>query len=162
MAKNVYDTYLEGEVLGANPVKLITILFRAAVESVTAARIHLKRGEILERSRQITKAFHIIHELDRSLDHSAGGEISKNLSRLYCYMETRLLEANAKQIEPPLAEVQGLLTTLAEAWTSVAQSGAVGHVQGRAAANHTPEVSTGMYPAQDAAPADYVPLCATY
>ena len=116
MANTVYDRYMEAEILSADPVKLVGILYRAAMESVAGARRHLRRGEIRQRSRNISKASEILNELMRSLNHSAGGEISRNLVELYAYMQTRLIEANAAQTEAPLAEVERLLITLADAW----------------------------------------------
>ena len=116
MVNTVYDRYMEAEILSADPVKLVGILHRAAVESVAGARRHLRNGEIRERSRNIAKASEILGELMRSLDHSAGGGISRNLVELYAYMQTRLIEANSAQVEPPLAEVEQLLVTLSDAW----------------------------------------------
>ena len=124
MANSAYDRYLETEILSADPVQLIGILYRAAAESVAAARRHLRDGQIRERSRQISKASEIINELMRSLNHSAGGEISRNLVELYAYMQTRLIEANTAQIEPPLAEVEELLNTLSAAWRTVTPAAA--------------------------------------
>src|SRR5712692_6775571 len=98
MANTIRDTYREAEVLSASPVKLVTILYRAAIEAVEAARRHLKAGSIRERSGQITKATEIIHELMRSLDHNRGGSISRSLAELYAYMQTQLIEANVRQI----------------------------------------------------------------
>lgn len=115
---NIYEKYLETEVLGAGPVDLVKILYRAAIESVAAARRDLRAGAIRERSRQITRSQEILHELLRSLDRERGGEIARSLSSLYAYMIDRLIEANAKQIEPPLEEVERLLSTLIEAWSS--------------------------------------------
>jgi flagellar protein FliS len=125
MTNNIYDTYLEAEVLGADPMKLVHMLYRGATEAVAAARRHLAAGEIRPRSRQITKSWEILYELSRSLDHERGGEISRRLSELYAYMQGRLLEANAQQTDAPLADVESLLTTLGEAWASVKFPGPV-------------------------------------
>ncbi len=119
MAYTNYDRYLETEVFSASPVKLVGMLYRAAIEATAAARVHLKAGEIRERSRQIMKTWEIAGELARSLDHAQGGEISKSLNGLYIYMQQQLLEANRKQIDAPLAEVEQLFTTLQEAWSTV-------------------------------------------
>ena len=119
MAYNIQHKYLENEIFQADPVKLVRILYRGAIDAVDAARVHLRNGAIRERSRQITKALEILHELLRSLDHNRGGTISRSLADLYVYMTKRLIEANCKQIDPPLAEVSQLLATLLEAWTSV-------------------------------------------
>jgi len=119
MANNIHDTYLEAEVLGADPMKLVNLLYRGATEAVAAARKHLAAGEIRQRSRQITKSWEILYELSRSLDQQRGGEIGRRLAGLYAYMQNRLLEANSKQTDGPLAEVESLLGTLGEAWANV-------------------------------------------
>jgi flagellar protein FliS len=120
MSQTTYDQYLEAEVLSANPLQLTIMLYRAAIDSIAAARRHLHSGEIRERSLRITKALEIVSELTQSLDHEAGGEISRNLAELYAYMQTRLIEANTQQAEPPLAEVERLLSALLEAWCAAA------------------------------------------
>jgi flagellar protein FliS len=121
MGQSIYDRYIENEVLGANPAKLVMILYRAAIDAIAAARVNVRNREIRERSTRITKASGIIHELLNTLNHAEGGEISRKLAELYVYMQTRLNEANAAQTEEPLAEVEGLLRTLLEGWTEVAQ-----------------------------------------
>jgi flagellar protein FliS len=116
MANSIHGRYLEAEVMGASPVRLVEMLYRAALEAVGAARRHLRDGNIRERSRSITKAWGIINELMLSLDHTQGGQISRGLVELYAYMQGRLLEANGQQIDAPLEDVEKLLTVLAEAW----------------------------------------------
>ncbi len=148
---NAHSQYLEAEVLSADPVQLISLLYRGALEAVTAARAHLQERDIRRRTRRINQAYEILFELIQSLDHTleknAGGEISQNLARLYAYMQTRLLEANSQQIEAPLTEVENLLTTLAEAWKAVPAISPV---------TDSPAISA------DAAAAEYVPMSCTY
>lgn len=119
MAHPHHRRYLEAEVLNAEPLKLVLMLYRAALDAVAAARLHVQRGDIRERSRTITRAMEIVNELALSLNHAAGGDISRNLAELYAYIQTRLIEANTQQTEPPLAEVETLLSTLLAAWGSV-------------------------------------------
>jgi flagellar protein FliS len=114
-----YNNYLETEVLNADPIHLVGILYRAAIASVGAARYQLQAGEIRERSRSIARAEKLIHELTFSLDYERGGKLSQSLASLYTYMQGRLIEANTKQIAPPLAEVEQLLSTLLEAWSAI-------------------------------------------
>src|SRR6267154_1540222 len=109
MAKTALNKYLEAEILDADPIKLVNMLYRGALEAVSSARKHLAAGAIRARSKDITKAWEIIHELSRSLDHSQGGELSRNLAGLYVYMQTRLMEANSLQSDLPLKEVEQLL-----------------------------------------------------
>jgi flagellar protein FliS len=131
------NRYLETEVLSADPVTLVCMLYRGAIEATAAARRHLQAGQIQDRSRQILRALAILRELSRSLDPKYE-EISRPLRDLYSYMQTQLLAANSKQIDPPLAEVEQLLSTLLEAW------------------------KTATPPAVFAAPREYQPVSCTY
>ncbi len=116
MAKTIYETYLEAEVLAAEPLALVHMLYRGAIEAVVQARRRLCEGAIRERSRQITKAWEILHHLSNTLDCERAPELGRRLAGLYAYMQGRLLEANARQADEPLAEVESLLTQLGEAW----------------------------------------------
>jgi flagellar protein FliS len=111
--------YLEDRILSADPVELIHIVYQHALDMVIDARRHLAAGEVTERSRSISRAISAVSELDSSLDHAHGGQISKNLGDLYQYMRTRLTAANLMQQDAPLAEVESLLATLDEAWSAL-------------------------------------------
>jgi len=113
------DRYFESEVLSADPVKLVTILYRAAREAITAAGTALAAGDIPARSKHILKAWEIVHELRGSLDRDHGGTISRQLEDLYNYVSQRLLDANAEQSQQALDEAEAVLAILAEAWQSV-------------------------------------------
>lgn len=113
---NLQQNYLENEVLTADPLQLVTLLYRGAIEAVSDARECLLRGDIAGRSRSITKATAILVELTSRLDHAKGGAISVSLAELYDYMIRRLNEANFEQQEKPLTEVRALLDTLLSAW----------------------------------------------
>jgi flagellar protein FliS len=113
------DQYFESEVLSADPVKLVTMMYRAAREAVAAAGVALATGDIAARSKQILKAWEIVHELRGSLNHEQGGEISRNLEDLYNYVSQRLLDANAEQSQKALDEAGAVLAILAEAWQEV-------------------------------------------
>ena len=114
-----HDAYLESRVLTADPLELVNLLYQACTQAVREARYHLADGRIAERSREINKACEIVIELAAALDHERGGEISQRLALLYDYMQRRLLEANMQQSDAPLADVLGLLSTLAEAWAGI-------------------------------------------
>jgi len=119
MWQNAHDAYLEERVLSADPLELVRVLYQAATRAVRKARGHLAAGEIAERARAISQAYRVLSELNRSLDHQRGGDLSRRLAGMYAYMMHRLLEANSQQRDEPLAEVLGLLATLAEAWDAL-------------------------------------------
>jgi flagellar protein FliS len=115
------DAYLEGRILSADPLELVRILYHGCSDAVRDARRRLEEGDIAGRSRAITKAYEILAELLGSIDRERGGEIAGRLAQLYDYMQARLIEANCRQEDAPLAEVVSLLATLGEAWDGIAQ-----------------------------------------
>ena len=124
MTATAYDNYLESEVLSADPVKLITILYRAALDSIGVARRCLFDGDIAGRVQAVGKASAIVTELTCSLDRTNGGEIAQNLAELYDYIQRLLMDANFRQIDTPLAEAEELMMTLYEGWAACARKGA--------------------------------------
>ncbi len=113
------DQYFEAEVLNADPMKLVTLLYQGARTAVAAATVALSEGNIAERSKQILKAWEIVQELNRTLDHEKGGEISGRLAELYGYVGQRLLDANAEQAVKPLEDAGAVLAILTEAWSGL-------------------------------------------
>lgn len=125
MWRNAHDSYLEDQVLSADPVELVHLLYQACMNAVGDARRHLAEGRILARARAISKACDILLELTTSLDHDLGGALSDRLAELYGYMHRRLIEANFRQDDAILAEVAGLLETLHEAWDALRRTSPV-------------------------------------
>jgi flagellar protein FliS len=112
---------VETEVMGASPHRLIVMLYQGARRAIAQARTHIQMGNVPAGGEAIGKAIQIVESgLQQSLNVEAGGEIAERLNALYSYMSRRLLEANIKQSEAMLVEVDGLLATLEEAWSGIA------------------------------------------
>lgn len=111
------NTYEENRILSASPVELVRILYSSAARAVRDARRGLRDGDIAGRSREISRAQEILLELATSVDSSKAPELGERLLALYDYMQARLVAANTQQQDGPLAEVEGLLDTLQEAWS---------------------------------------------
>jgi flagellar protein FliS len=112
-------------VMGASPHRLIAMLYQGARQAVAQARMYLQQGNVPARGDAITKAINIIESgLQSALNMDAGGEIAARLDALYTYMAHRLLEANVRQSDEVLVEIDGLLATLEEAWLAIAPDAA--------------------------------------
>lgn len=112
---------VETGVMGASPHRLIVMLYQGARQAIAQARMHLQQGNVPGRGEAIGKAIQIVESgLQQSLDLEVGGEIAQRLNALYSYMSRRLLEANIKESEAMLVEIDGLLATLEEAWIGIA------------------------------------------
>lgn len=121
MYNSMQNDYLASRVLTADPLALVSYLFEGLVDSVRGARVALHQGDILGRSRAITKGVTILGELAVALNGEAETTLTTQLRRLYEYMIFRLTEANVQQIEAPLEEVERLAAGLAEAWKELGQ-----------------------------------------
>lgn len=141
-AINAYkDMSVETSVMDADPHKLVSMLFEGALLAIAKAKYQMLDKQTAAKGASISKAIAIIGEgLNASLDQSVGGELAQNLSALYGYMVTRLVEANLKNDTAILDEVARLLAELKDAWESIrpqatrpsaAQPGAVAKAQRR-------------------------------
>jgi flagellar protein FliS len=115
------NPYFEQTILNADPVELTRIVYQRCMSSVRDAREHLRNRKIAERSAAIMRAYAALNELLVALRPDTAPQLAGRLQALYLYMQRRLLEANLEQADSPLAEVLGLLATLADAWAGVAE-----------------------------------------
>lgn len=114
------NPYLEQTILSADPIELIGMVYQRAIFCVRDAREQLRHKRIAKRSAAILGAYAALAELLAALRPEMAPELAGRLQSLYYYMQQRLLDANARQIDQPLAEVLNLLSTLAAAWSGVA------------------------------------------
>lgn len=105
--------------MSADPIELIQIVYQHALDMVNDARRFLREGDIAARSNAICRTIDAVAELEGSLNPAQGGDLCQNLAGLYEYMRARLTTANVEQKDAPLAEVESLLRTLADAWSAV-------------------------------------------
>ncbi len=116
----------ETEIDGANPHRLILMLFDGALMAVASAKRHMEHGEIPEKGAAVSQAITIIGDgLRASLDVQAGGELAEKLGALYDYMCDRLFYANVNNSTATLEEVSGLLGEIKGAWAEIGDNPAV-------------------------------------
>ncbi len=114
--KNVYQKYQTQSVQTASREKLLLMLYEGAIKFVKKALVALEAKDIAGRGMNIGRAYDIILELNNTLDHRVGGDISKNLEQLYMFMTDRLTQANIRGEAKPLEEVLKILEILYQGW----------------------------------------------
>lgn len=111
---------IESSIAGADPHKLITLLFEGALQAIANARNNIMHKNIPAKAISLARALAIIDEgLNASLNTEAGGELANKLASLYQYMVVRLVEANSQNDVAALDEVTQLLTDLHGAWNDI-------------------------------------------
>jgi flagellar protein FliS len=116
MISNPYSGQLEQQVLCADPIELVGIMFDHLVACVIEARQSLLSGDRVARGRSIAKALGLVGELSRSLDMEKGGELAQTFQQLYAFVADRLVQAQNRQLEQPLIEAAETLRPLRDAW----------------------------------------------
>jgi flagellar protein FliS len=119
----------ESEAAYASPHRLVQMLMEGALDKVATAKGCIERGDLEEKSHQLTWAMSIVNGLRSSLDMEAGGPIAANLDDLYTYMTRRMIDASVKNDAGALAEVIDLMLEIKGAWDAMPES--VRNVGGR-------------------------------
>lgn len=127
-ANSAIQTYAktkrESTIADASPTQLIASLLDGALECMTSANGAMNRGDFAGAGESIGKAMKIIDGLDVLLDHEAGGDIASNLSRLYEYMTTLLLQANIRRDSQLITEAAALLGEIRQGWVAIPKDAA--------------------------------------
>lgn len=115
LAQNPYARYRQIETETADGLDLVIMLYRGAIRMLGQAEEAITTGQTSDAHNWLLRVQEIINELSLTLNLDAG-EIAVNLSRLYDYMNERLIEANISKDREPVLEVRGLLNELLDAW----------------------------------------------
>jgi len=115
MLANPYRTYLHTQVETASNLKLIIMLYNAAIKFTKLAQIGLAENKLEQSHINNVKTQDILFELMNALDPNQG-EMADSLYLLYDYLQQRLVTANLKKEAAPLAEVEKMLVDLRDTW----------------------------------------------
>ncbi len=118
------QNYGPEQVMAADPVTLVAMLYDKAVLSLKAAVQAIHKDEIEVRWKNSHRAQEIINHLFTTVDLEKGGEIASNLEALYAYMLQRLLDVDVKNDPRAAEEVIELLEPLRASWSELARTSA--------------------------------------
>jgi flagellar secretion chaperone FliS len=117
-------SYKNTAIQTAKPEQILLMLYEAAIKSCKLAKVAMDKKNINDKCMHISKVHDIVMELNNTLDHSKGKEVSEQLEGLYDFCITQLLKANMDNSLESIDNVQKVLTTLYEGWVE-----AVGEVR---------------------------------
>lgn len=116
---NGVGAYRDTAVTTQSKGRLIVLLYDGAIKFMRLAIKELEAGNYEAKGRYINRARDIINELNAVLDVETGGEIAAGLRELYCFMNTRLSEANMERDPQIIREVITLMEELNQSWKAV-------------------------------------------
>lgn len=110
------NSYKQTQISTASPGKLVLMMYEGAVKFLKLAKQGMSDKKLDIANNNIVKTQKILNELSIVLDLEAGGEIAKNLWRLYDYMLYRLIDINLKKDEKGIDEIVDMIEELKGAW----------------------------------------------
>jgi len=110
------NQYKQMSIKTANRGQLLVMLYEAAIQNVKKAAVAIEKKDIATKGTCIGKAHDIINELSNTLDFEIGGDIARELERLYNFMTEQLVKANLENSVESLRGVDKILNTLLDAW----------------------------------------------
>ncbi|MBI5408135.1 MAG: flagellar export chaperone FliS [Nitrospirae bacterium] len=96
-------------------IMIISMLYESACNFTGMAKKKLETGDSIGKAQYIRKTSAIVQELDNSLNMD-GGEIARNLKKLYAFVLTSLMKAEAQNDLKALDDAGKIIETLRDAW----------------------------------------------
>lgn len=111
---NKTDPYLEQKILAAKPEELTLMLYDGMVKFLKQAVLYNEQKNIQKTHNSIMRTEAILSELNATLDEAY--DISRNLSDIYVFMKSRLVDANLEKDTDIIKEVLELAEELRDTW----------------------------------------------
>ncbi|MEW4372674.1 flagellar export chaperone FliS [Paenibacillus sp. WLX1005] len=109
-----FQKYQQSSVQTASPGQLIIMLYDGAIRFTKQGIVAINDKQYELANKSLVRAQAIINELTAALDHKY--PISKELARLYEYMNYKLIQANIRKNAEDAEEIIGHLTELRDTW----------------------------------------------
>lgn len=116
------QAYKATQAQSSSPMELVVMLYDGAIRFTLEAREAIARGDVRARTTAVSRTLAILVELQNTLNVKDGGDIARELDRLYSYMSGRLLEVTASADVDATLEVEKLLRTLRDGWSQIAST----------------------------------------
>ena len=123
MSNAASQQYLTQQIMTASPAALMHMLYDKAINSLREAIQAIENNEIEARWKANSRALEIVSHMQGTLDMEKGGEIAKNLDRLFAYILSRLPRIDFRNDAQVAREVIGLLEPLRDSWRELAAQG---------------------------------------
>lgn len=113
--------YLEADIMSRPKEWLIPLLYEHLLSSLRRAAVQFEANDIDGRSQSLDKASAIVMELASSLDRERGGQIAAELSSLYAFFVTEIMQIGLTRDRGRLSKLAAIVEELLEAWTRAAE-----------------------------------------
>ena len=110
------QAYREGAAQGSTPVGRVVMLYDQLVRDLSRATSAHAAADIARRSDELSHAHTVLGMLQGTLNLERGGEVARNLDRMYDILRGQLLDAQFKASAEILEAPLRVVLLLREAW----------------------------------------------
>jgi flagellar protein FliS len=110
------QAYRQTAVTTATKEQVLIMLYEGAIKHLKRASEACQKNDLAVKGTAVGKAHDIINELNNTLDFEIGGEIAKNLERLYMFMIDEIIKGNMNNDATKFDSTRKLLENLLEGW----------------------------------------------
>ncbi len=112
--------YATTHVQTASPVQVVVVLYDGTIQAKKLAQEGMRRNHPEDKARFLHRALRVVSELSATLNMEEGGDIARDLRRIYDYVLYELTEANRLNDPERLTGPIRCLGVLREAWRELA------------------------------------------
>lgn len=112
--------YREMQVMSATPARLTVLLFEHLEVVLRRAQTAIRSDQIELRVSNMARSREIVSELLGTLDLERGGDIAIDLSMLYGFLLSELVDAGSRRDAVRLGRLIGIVNTLSTAFALAA------------------------------------------
>jgi len=113
------NDYKKLEINSTNRLKLIVMVYDAAIAALKQAQECHKKNDMIKRNRFVSRAQLIITELNNALNMEQGKDISETLSKIYYFLNRHLNEVNTDNDIHKVGQALNILVNLRDAWKEI-------------------------------------------
>jgi len=111
--------YKNIEITSSSRLKLVVMVYDAAIASLKQAIEYHERGDHVRRNQFLSRTQYIIHELNNALDINRGKDIAANLRNLYHFLIRQLADSLSENSILKASHSLKTLSDLREAWQTI-------------------------------------------
>jgi len=115
MAASPYEKYRRQDILIADPMKLVVMLYNGCIKQLKLAREAIEKRQYDQANQRLQRSQDIIVELMTSLDLKYA--ISKELMDLYTFLYREMIKVNITKDDTHIEPLIKILVDLRDTWS---------------------------------------------
>ena len=123
------NVYHRTSIQTADPLQLIIMCYDGVINDLRQAKALHERSEMNEVYRKIRHAQDIVTELLVGLDYERGGNIARNLNRIYNFVLRQLIGINSRGDVSIYDDLARILSNLRDGWETIRLAAGGAHLQ---------------------------------